>query len=69
MLYNGSCLIEDQYLRGSQSGMLEAMEELVEVNVLTEGGRRGKSPAIFTFDISITALLPSNISRVEFDNH
>lgn len=28
----------------SDSGMLEVMEELVEVRVLTEGGRPGNSP-------------------------
>jgi hypothetical protein len=33
-----------RYLLWSQSGMLEVIEELVEVNVLTEGGLNGKSP-------------------------
>jgi hypothetical protein len=28
----------------SQSGMLEVMDELVDVSVLTDGGLRGKSP-------------------------
>lgn len=34
----------EDHLLWSQSGMLEVIDELVDVSVLTDGGLKGKSP-------------------------